>query len=67
MNYLFILLISILYTILFYGKVKGLSMLLFTLIFFFGNIAVFVQVNSDFAIIGNFQSLISCVVKTIKA
>ena len=33
MNYLFILLISILYTILFYGKVKGLSMLLFTLIF----------------------------------
>ena len=33
MNYLFILLISILYTILFYGKVKGLSMLLFTIIF----------------------------------
>ena len=31
MNYLFILLISILYTILFYGKVKGLSMLLFIL------------------------------------
>lgn len=33
MHYLFILLISILYTILFFGKVKGLSMIIFTLIF----------------------------------
>ncbi len=33
MQYLFILLISILYTILFFGKVKGLSMIVFTLIF----------------------------------
>lgn len=33
MQYLFILLISILYTILFFGKVKGLSMIIFTLIF----------------------------------
>lgn len=33
MQYLFILLISILYTISFFGKVKGLSMIIFTLIF----------------------------------
>lgn len=33
MHYLFILLISILCTILFFGKVKGLSMIIFTLIF----------------------------------